>query len=117
MTLCNACRELRAGGSADDLATSPTPPETVPPAKASVPTVSGAASAILAQQDPSPTSGRPLWRQPPNTVSEDRAPEEQVRRRLLDERGWACDHAHGAGMLGTDEGSNAVVLTDGFRAN
>ena len=46
-----------------------------------------------------------------------RAPEEQVRRRLLDERGWACDHAHGAGMLGTDEGSNAVVLTDGFRAN
>ena len=35
----------------------------------------------------------------------------------IDERGWACDHAHGAGMLGTDEGDNAVVLTDGLRAN
>ena len=42
----------------------------MPPAGTSVPTVSGAVPAILAQQDPSPTSRRPLWRQPPSTVSE-----------------------------------------------
>ena len=45
------------------------------------------------------------------------APEELVRRRLLDEREWASERAHGAGMLGTDGGDNAVVLTDGFSAN
>ena len=37
--------------------------------------------------------------------------------RLLDERGWGYDRAHGAGMLGTDGGDNAVVLTNGFSEN
>ena len=46
-----------------------------------------------------------------------RATEDQVRRRLLDEREWDYNRRHGAGMLGTNDGNNAVVLSDGLRAS
>ena len=66
--LCPASRELRARGSADDRSTSPTSPETMPAAWASVMTASGAVWAVWVHLDRSHTSERPLCRQPPNAL-------------------------------------------------
>ena len=38
-------------------------------------------------------------------------------RRLIYEREWDYDHRHGVGMLGINDGNNAVVLSDGLRAH
>ena len=87
----------------------------MPAAKVLMQTVSTSASAILADQDPSPTSKRPLRRHQPNTASEQAIHKGQMR--VLGGSAWARYHAHGTILLGTDAGDNAEVLTDGFRAN
>ena len=46
-----------------------------------------------------------------------RASEEQVMMRVIVEQIRAEEHAAGVGMLGTHEGDNARVLTDGFLVN
>ena len=45
-----------------------------------------------------------------------RAYGEQVMVRVLGDRGWIGDSAHGNGGVRTDASDNAEVLADGFRA-
>ena len=61
---------LRARGSDHVRSTSPRPPGTAPPAKASMPTASGAASARLARVDRSPRRERLRCREPPDATFE-----------------------------------------------
>ena len=75
---------LRAQGSDDDRSTSPTSHETVPPATASVPMTSGAASAMLTHQDRSDTSEGPLNTSHLDTPA--KALQIQVRNRVLQKR-------------------------------
>ena len=68
-TATSSCQHMRIT-SADDRSTSPTSPETVLPTDTPMPMANGSGSAILAHQDPSSTSERPLCSQPPSTASE-----------------------------------------------
>ena len=42
---------------------------------------------------------------------------DEVMVRVLVDQMWVGGHAHGAGVLTTDGGDNAEVLTSGFREN
>lgn len=64
----DACCELCARESEDDRSTSPTSSESVPAAAASVPMMNVAVSSILAHQNRSLMSERPLCRQQPTTM-------------------------------------------------
>ena len=78
-------------------------------------TTSRAASAILAYQDRSSSNERPLCTSKLNTASERTV--SQVRIRVLGERVWVGDCAHGIVIVHTDAGDDAEVITDAFRAN
>jgi hypothetical protein len=50
-----------------------------------------------------------------NTTSS--VPRAQVRIRVIGERVWVGDCAHGIVLVRTDASEDAEVITDGFRAN
>ena len=115
MTLSITSWQLSARGPDADLSSSPTSLETVASAKVSMPTTSGAASAILAHQNRSSTNKRPLCMQPLITTFQ-HCLVKQVSHSLTVAHVWVGDRAHGTGKLGTDAGDTAEVLTDGFSA-
>ena len=82
---------------------------------APMPTTSRAASAILAHQDPSSASERPLCTSKPRHRV--RAWREQVRLRVLADRGKVGDRADCIGDVAIDGGDSAAVLNGGFRRN